>query len=385
MAKANKQLEEVREMVKRGKRKQAVAMLATLIEKDHDNPELWWYLANITDDPHQARRALDQMESLTPKDARIDKLRKKIETRQLLSEMGVAQQKPVNSRSRVLVFGAVAAIILIVAAGIIFSMISRSNDPNLIAGVPTELTLPTLTATEAPTETATEEPTIAPTEAVAEATEAVEPTQNLAPEATEDQVSQSESNAPTQIAQVQATLEPMPLVTVDTAPPSLTPDPTLERINSTSSILPEQTQDPSIPLPEGTDEVTPGEQLNSIESLVTNTPQAIMSNAIDQGQIVVGEPRRMLIDPYGEHTFTFSGYRNEAIILELVNITGQGNPSLQLIDSSGTVVAQDIDLTSGNNIDARIELNLPADGIFTAIVRMAAVEEQLYSLTLTRQ
>ncbi len=105
----------------------------------------------------------------------------------------------------------------------------------------------------------------------------------------------------------------------------------------------------------------------------------------DRGQVLDGVIRRDLIPPYGLHSWTFSGYRGESVVLELVNITGRGNPSLELRDESGAVIASDIDTVNTSNVDALIQLELPADGIYTVIVRMAAVDEQLYSLALTRQ
>ncbi len=96
------------------------------------------------------------------------------------------------------------------------------------------------------------------------------------------------------------------------------------------------------------------------------------------------QPIQEIIRPYAEHAWTFSGYRGEKIRVEVISITGTGNPSLLLLDPSGLTVAEDVDVVSGNNKDAVLDLALPADGIYTVVVRMAAVSEQLYYMTLKR-
>jgi Flp pilus assembly protein TadD len=63
-------IQQVRELIKAGRRPQALKQVARLIEKDHDNPELWWLLANATDDTEQARAALDHLLVLQPNNER---------------------------------------------------------------------------------------------------------------------------------------------------------------------------------------------------------------------------------------------------------------------------------------------------------------------------
>lgn len=388
MAITSKQLQEVRELIKSGKRKAALTQIASYIEKDHDNPELWWLLANATEDPHRAIRALDQMESLRPGDPRTAKLRKKIETRRVLSDMGVhdeAKTGRVNSQRRVLFFGGFAAVALIIVAGVIFTALSRNNAGDDVAVLPTQQQFPTETATELPTETV-----VPPTETAT--TEPTTDTSVIVPENTQDAtdggLSQTVAELPTAENTQDFSLETTPdvVVTVDILPPTVENGTgnSGDDLRGTDSLVPEGTQEtiPLPPDPEGTQD-----PLNTTSEVpqFTATPQAILTKAENKGQIVVGEPRRVLIAPYGEHTYTFSGYRDEHIVLELVNVSGKGNPSLQLVNSAGTVVEQDIDTTnSTSNLDAKIDVVLPGDGIYTVVVRMASIQEQLYVLTLTR-
>lgn len=386
MAITSNQLQEVRELIKSGKRKTALAKIASYIEKDHDNPELWWLLANATEDPHRAIRALDQMESLRPGDPRVAKLRKKIETRRVLSEMGVhdeAGKGGVNSQKRVLFFAGFAAVAFIAVAVIIVTSVLRNNAGGEIAELPTQQVLPTETATEIPTETA-----VATTEfATTEPTDEIDPDGALAAENTQEAPDGTEPTAVAAVADLPTpedtqdlSPEKTPVVTVDTTPPTQDSG----TLRGTDSIPPESTQD-SIPLPpspEGTQDLL---NTTSDVPLATSTPQVILSNAESKGQIIAGEPRRVLIVPYGEHTYTFSGYRDEHIVLELVNVSGKGNPSLVLMNAAEEIVEKDIDTTNATtNLDAKIDIVLPTDGIYTVVVRMASVEEQLYALTLTR-
>jgi hypothetical protein len=386
MAITSNQLQEVRELIKSGKRKTALAKIASYIEKDHDNPELWWLLANATEDPHRAIRALDQMESLRPGDPRVAKLRKKIDTRRVLSEMGVhdeAAKGSVNTQKRVLFFAGFAGLAFMAVAAIIVTSVLSNRAGGEIADLPTQQVLPTETATEIPTETAvatTEVATTVPTDEIDGAL-AAENTQE-APDGTQPTSVALVSDLPTPENTQDLPPERTPVVTVDTAPP--TPGNGNDDLRGTDSLAPESTQD-SIPLPPSPEGTQDALNTTSDVPLATSTPQVILSNAESKGQIIAGEPRRVLIVPYGEHTYTFSGYRDEHIVLELVNVSGKGNPSLVLMNSAEEIVEKDIDTTNATtNLDAKIDLVLPTDGIYTVVVRMASVEEQLYVLTLTR-
>jgi hypothetical protein len=386
MGTSSKQLQQVRELIKAGKRKAALAQIAALIEKDHDNPELWWLLANATQDSHRAARALDQMESLAPGDSRIDRLRKKIDARRVLDEMGVrgeAGPTAINSRERVLFFVAFAAVAFLIVAGVIVSnLLNRSNANEDISQLPTTAALPTETPTFTPSPSATPTetalpPSETPTETPTLEAEVVNP--EVTPDSANPQGVQSVGPEVTPDISAEATQEAAPEtppLAQPTPPETLPPGGT----RGTNQVPPENTPDsvPTLPAPEGT--IDPNIALTP----TLTPPFAPTQLAENKGQIVVDQPRRLLIIPYGEHTYNFSAYRDERVVLELVNVSGEGNPSLQVINALGAVVAEDIDTANPNNLDALIDVRLPDDGIYTVIVRMAAVEEQLYRLTLTR-
>jgi hypothetical protein len=434
MATTPNQMQHVRELIKSGKRAQALTQLARLIERDHNNAELWWLLANATDDVHQARRALEEVLSLEPANDRARKMLERLETRQLLKQMGVAKTE--NTRRTpmvlplVLIFVAVSGLLVVLALAV-----TNQQPPEEVAAFPTELDLPTETATLLPTETT------APTVVVLP-----EQTSDLQITDAADAAATVDPFAPTSDLEGIATSIPEVPATESVDPSSV--QPTTEEITDGSAILPESTADqtqvafagtlpiepttnftltpttdPAVALPESTQDPLPldpnaqGTQvalagttldqslqptvdpasgviptidpaLGVTTSDVTSTEnRAILpeQEALNRGQVLDGVARRDLIQPYGVHSWTFSGYRSESITLELVNITGRGNPSLELRDESGAVVASDIDTVDTSNVDALIQLELPSDGIYTVIVRMAAVDEQLYSLTLTRQ
>lgn len=426
MATTPNQIQQVRELIKSGKRSQALTQLARLIERDHNNAELWWLLANATDDIHQARRALEEVLSLEPANDRARKMLDRLETRQLLKQMGVA--KPVESRRSpwvvpmVLVF--VAASTLFVAAAII---LTRQPEEE-VAVVPTVILLPTETATDLPTDIPlpTQTPEVIVPESTAELDQASLDTADVAVDPTfvnTDEVVAQDPFAPTSDTEGIAT--PLPedpstdMTTAAGNPDGSNPlsfSPTLP-INPTIELTVPPTVDPALALPESTQDplpldnntvtdpnalVDPNTQLDPFGQPVqpttdpaltgtvtdnTTTTRATLpeQEAIDRGQVLDGVIRRDLIQPYGVHSWTFSGYRGEGVTLELINITGKGNPSLELRSEAGEVVASDIDTVNTSNTDSLIEIELPNDGVYTVIVRMAAVDEQLYSLKLTRQ
>lgn len=383
MPTSTSQMQQVRELIKAGKKKEAVARLAGLIERDHENPELWWLLANANENPNQARAALEQMLSLSPNDERAQKLLRRLEARQLLRQMGVNQSETRRTSNRPLLFavsGVVGVAILIFVAVLLINRQPSANQelPTLVVQATEE---PAAVKTDIPAETTSEALAIVQSTATEEIIEpTAEPTTETPPTPTTEVVVTVEVDAPTNdLINPESTSEVtagnLPLNTVVETPFSL-------NLEATSEVIAPLGENPLALNPESTGEALPpvGETQSSLSPL-PNTPETVHDM---KGQVLDGVARRELIDPYALQGWTFSGYRGEKIKLELVNITGEGNPSLELRDEAGKIVTADIDLKSGNNKDALIEIALPSDGIYTVVVRMASVEQQLYSLTLTR-
>lgn len=395
------QFQEIRELIKSGKRKQAVSKLAVLIERDHDNPELWWLLANASDDPVQARMAAEQLLSLRPTDERGQKLLKRLETRQLLHEMGVKRPVSANSNRRVLFFMGFSALIVLVALIVVLIVSSRPEERS-VAELPTQIVLPTLTASLTPSQTApptfTQTPApqvIAPettqdVNAAAFAPEVTAPA--FAPETTDDPnfygaELTAEPAADTSGGASGFTRPPQQPTTdfnftITTPSTQGLPPEVTQEAAAWSSFNPEVTRDPFSFDPEVTQEMmldpSTGQMIPVIP--VTPTPRP----AENRGLLTDSKPAQEIIRPYAEHAWTFSGYRGEKVRLEVISITASGNPSLVLFDPTSVKIAEDVDVVSGNNTDAVLDLTLPADGIYTVIVRMAAVREQLYYLSLKR-
>lgn len=413
MATTPNQIQQVRELIKSGKRSQALTQLARLIERDHNNAELWWLLANATDDIQQARRALEEVLSLEPNNDRARKMLDRLETRQLLKQMGVA--KPAQTRRSMWMLPMVL-VFIVLSAGLVVLAVTFTRQPEEVAVVPTELILPTETATELPIEAPTETlvPVVAMPETTADVGQEAADVADVTEETVTDEAATQDPFAPTSDVEGitaepdTSQLESLPEVTDEAGNriamiPTLPLEPTIEMPAPTtvdpSIVLPESTQEP-VPLDTGitgletpvsdadvvTDPFVPQTDPAAISSTAATTTRSIAEQeAIERGQVLNGVVRRDLIPPYGVHHWTFSGYRGEAITLELINITGRGNPSLELRSETGEVVASDIDTINTTDPEAVIELALPDDGVYTVIVRMAAVDEQLYSLKLTRQ
>lgn len=392
MAVSKAQLEEIRGLIKAGKAKQALPKLAALIERDPDNPELWWLLANASDDPVQAKMAADQLLALKPDDPRAQKLVKRLDTRQLLQQMGVKRDAAVNSHGRTLFFMGFAAVAVLAVLIVVLIATSRPQENTVVADLPTQLMLPTLTATHTATvPPPTEAPTLPPAEAF-------DPAPEITAEITAEAMPE---NAFARMPDIQ------PEVTVDFSAPDF--DFGSENTSAGAFTRPPQMATQSLePFPELTMEPQPMSRL-MFDPEVTQDPFAFDPNvtgrsfdplgvdmsavipatptpmpALNRGVISDIKPAQEIIRPYAEHAWTFSGYRGERIRIEVLNITGSGNPSLELYNPRGESIASDVDVVSGSNRDAVIELALPEDGIYKVVVRMAALKEQLYYLSLTR-
>lgn len=378
MATSKAQINTIRQMIKSGKRNEAVNRLVQLIERDHNNTELWWLLANATTDPFQSKLALEELLSINPNDERAQKMLTRLETRDVLNQMGIAKAQQSNNR-RMFVGGFLLALAVVIILLLGFSVISNATRPVDVASIPTRFVLPTETDTPVPT--ATNTPTPIPTETptpVPTSTEIVEvdagpPGPNFTPDIVVD------IQEPVQLDNVnigaETTEEPLPQFAEATAEVN----PVVENPNTQLPLNTTTTNtDTTTTVTTGT-----GTGTGSTQNLPS---ESIPARAVSEmrGQVLAMQPRQEIIEPYGEHGYTFSGYRDELISLELINITGQGNPSLELRDADGNVIAQDIDTRSGDNTDASVEVRLPADGIYTVVVRMASTDEQLYYLNLSR-
>lgn len=385
------QIQRARELIRTGKKQEAIQMVAGLLERDAKNPELWWLLANATSDYHQARRALDEMLSITPDDPRAQKLLSRLETRQLLKDMGVKSTTPAkqkNHKGLWFAFGAGGAVVVVVL-GVVIALLMQS----MPAGdnvTPTQVAFETEVpeATDQIDNAATgDETVIAP-----ESTDPVEVAQ-VQTDTTDNAALETEVPTETQIT-AETTLTATPLNPESTA--ELTAEPTTEPLATLPPTNPESTAELPLPDSAGTLVAAIPTEATLAPTITPNTAQGNVNPAPRltvatepvtdmRGQVLDGVTRRELIEPYGVHGWTFSGYRDETIKIELVNITGNGNPSLELRNEAGEIIINAMDTVSIGSAPAIISLQLPADSIYTVVVRMAAFEEQLYSLVLTRQ
>jgi hypothetical protein len=60
------QLQEAYQLIKSGKKQDAVQLLQTVLLMDRNNPDAWWLLANASDDPAEQREALETVLRLRP-------------------------------------------------------------------------------------------------------------------------------------------------------------------------------------------------------------------------------------------------------------------------------------------------------------------------------
>jgi hypothetical protein len=289
--------------------------------------------------------------------------------------MGVSSDTAVT-RGRWLTL-VIVGVILLIALGIVALLVAVTNrEPPAAAVLPTSIVLPSLTPTFTETPTTTPTPTFTATP-----TPTATATSTATPTFTETPAVQSLALNPEVTAEALAL---NPEATGDVSPALLpTLDPTLVAGAGSSSGLDAPQAVTSIP--GAADSPPPSLETPSLETPSLETPSLETPlPVLERGQVTEARPAQDIILPYAEHGWTFSGYRGEQITLELLNITGRGNPSLILLDPRGIAIAEDVELIDTANRDARLSLALPEDGIYTAVVRIASVDEQLYYLTIKR-
>nr|MCU0466887.1 hypothetical protein [Anaerolineae bacterium] len=150
------QLEQVRNLLKAGKRAEAVKRLTALIENDHDNPELWWLMANAVDDPQSARRALDEMVAVAPDPKSYQERARKFNARLLASQIAAGS---VRRGPSAITWVLLVLILTAVAVGValFLSDLENRRQQEVISqtALPTLVELPTETATLTPSNTFT--------------------------------------------------------------------------------------------------------------------------------------------------------------------------------------------------------------------------------------
>lgn len=347
------QLEQVRDLIKAKKRGEAVKRLTALIENDHDNPELWWLMANALDDPQAIRRALDEMIVVAPNPTAYQERARKLQARLLVTE--IAGDKAGGGLSGIgwaLLILLLTAIVIGVA--LFLSDLENRRVQELAAqtALPTLVQLPTQTATESATATLTMTPS-------ATATATASPT--VTPSATD-----TPSSTPT------------PDLTLTAA--FFVPEQTLE---STAEALPTSLTPPA---PQTTPEQAPPDvnPLATTSASGGQTAQVAQSSALEvqaavrvsRDILVDDSERRSVILPHEEHVWTFSGYRDEQVTLSAAALGANAAVTLELYDSNGVLVMQGSDSLS---------VALPADGVYLLTVRVGAIDQQLYTLRLERE
>lgn len=441
------QLDQVRTLLREGKRDRAVERLTQLIESDRQNPELWWLLANALTDPKKARRALAELRSLAPRDKRVDELEAKLEARTLVKQVTASSKaskvtpvKAKNQRPRsgcrsifwfVLVFIALLGAVLTLA---FYALDLRNRlevrdavPPTLFVlpsvtptDTPTNTPTPTDTATNTPTATATDTPT--PTD-TATNTATATPTDTATHTATP-----TSTETPTATATASATLTPSMTITDTPMGGQITQTAVAQTEQAAAAINPEGTAELT-PDPEGTAEIIfnpegtaeirfdpegTAEVLGIPTAFIpsvtpsftpsrtpppTATPRGTQSASLtfsapasigarttsDMGILEDDSVRRAVIVPYDAHLWSFSGYRGETVLLDIAVPSRAASPRIVLYDSSGNEIAAAGNQERGSNItSASLDATLPADGVYTLVVTLSSLNQQLYTLQLQR-
>ncbi|GIK28495.1 MAG: hypothetical protein BroJett007_16330 [Chloroflexota bacterium] len=450
MPTSSEQFDQVKGLLRDGKRERAVERLMSLIENDRENPELWWLLANALQDPVRAKRALAEMRSLAPGDRRADELEAKIEARILLRQVvqkTKAQPRRSSARSVIFITLAFIAIMLAVAVLAFYALDLRNQLAAVQRPDPTVLVLPTLTPSDTPTHTptATSTPTDTPTPTATDtptATLTPTPTLTLTPsETATDTPTATPSSTSTLTATFTTTHTPTATFTLtptNTDTPTFTPSMTITdtpiggqftatalagmaAITQTAAaalgtvIGPEATDEIN---PEATDEIGPeatvevGAAPLSVPGAATSTPTATgdatsyatpetitvydlgfsapsslnPADREERGTLTAGSLRRTVIQPYTEHAWAFDASAGVTYDLTVESLSRSGAPIVAVFAADGTVITTTGDIEAGST-DTRAALSFvaPSSGPLTVVVRMAAVNQQLYAVSLERR
>ncbi|MBK9124733.1 MAG: tetratricopeptide repeat protein [Chloroflexi bacterium] len=465
MPTSSEQFDQVKTLLRDGKRERAVERLMSLIENDRENPELWWLLANALQDPVKAKRALAEMRSLAPGDRRADELEAKIEARILLrqvSQKNKPQPRRSSARSVIFITLAFIAITLAVASLAFYALDLRNQLAAAQQPDPTVFVLPTLTPsdtptnTPTPTSTPTDTPTATPTDTPT-ATLTPTPTLTVTPsETATDTPTVTPSSTSTLTATFTATHTPTATFThtpTSTTTPTVTPSMTITdtpiggqftatamagtaavtqtvaaatvlhiaQMTETAAaalgtvIGPEATDEID---PEATDEVGPeatvevGAAPLSVPGAATITPTSTgdatsfatpdtitvydlgfsapsslnPADREERGSLTAGSVRRTVIQPYTEHAWTFDAAAGATYDLTIESLSRSGAPIVAVFTADGTVIATTGDIEAGSTeTRAALSFVAPGSGPLTVVVRMAAVNQQLYAASLERR
>lgn len=392
------QLEQVRGLIKANKRSEAVKRLTLLIENDHDNPELWWLMANALDEPQSIRRALDEMVSVASDPKAYQERARKMNARLLVNQISANKSSGGGGSTIAWVLGVVLLIALVVAGALLLSDLEnrRRTEEAAQTALPTVVELPSETPTLTPSNTATPTSTLTLTPtptATNTATPTQTPTQTLTPTLT---LTPSATATATQFQPgMGLTVQALTQAAAGGGQsPSQTPAANVTA-TTTATIDPESTVDPEstavLGLPSLSTVASPTPNTTGNTSELPegfNAAAAAMIGRVRVNQNILTAERayRAVIKPHEEHAWTFSGYRDETLTFQTRALGRKNSASFELYDADGVLVAQAGSVERGATAENGIELvvTLPMDGVYTLIVRYNAVDEQLYSLKLER-
>lgn len=81
MSSTNQQLQQAYDLIKAGKKAQAVKILASIVTIDEDNPNAWWLMANASELPEDIREALEHVLRLKPNDIKAQNMLSRLNER----------------------------------------------------------------------------------------------------------------------------------------------------------------------------------------------------------------------------------------------------------------------------------------------------------------
>lgn len=109
--------------------------------------------------------------------------------------------------------------------------------------------------------------------------------------------------------------------------------------------------------------------INPDEPILTFANQITPQSVRVQGVIRLGAAQRGRLNNADKHGWAFEGRAGQFVVIDLIALDSGLDPDITLIAPDGSVVAQNDDIIFAENLDARIEVRLPDDGIYLIVAQ----------------
>lgn len=95
----------------------------------------------------------------------------------------------------------------------------------------------------------------------------------------------------------------------------------------------------------------------------------LSSDVVQRGNIGYGQSQRATVDTFDDDAWTFTGAAGDRITIRVNETDGQLDPQLYLYDPNNSQIAENDDVDfGGGNTNSRVDITLPESGVYTIVV-----------------